>query len=366
MSIQAQAETRLECILPPNGTANGVDLSKVGAVEKVAGPVYAADQSTVHRVFAHPQGSPIDLGISRLGKSVPRISMTGTKAVCFVMAAFLLSATSMLTAQAPVSSASKAESTVSPNPIAPPPNESAELAQKLTNPLAALISVPIQNWFDFNLGPTKDGFRYTIEAQPVYPVQISKNWNLLSRTTIPVTYQQNVYGRTTQTGLSDSTESIFLSPVHTKSIIWGAGPIFLVPTGTNGLLSTRKFAIGPTAVALKHKGHTNVGLLASHVWSVAGSDSHPPVSETYAQPFVAYTTTKAWTFAATSYDTYNWTAGRWTAIVNPIRISKLVKLGQQRLSVGGALRCTVTSPQYQPKGCGLEFTVTPVYPARRE
>jgi hypothetical protein len=237
--------------------------------------------------------------------------------------------------------------------------------QRLTNPLAALISIPIQNWFDFNLGPNKDGFRYTTEAQPVYPMQISKDWNLISRTTIPIVYQQNFYGRTTQSGLSDSTESLFLSPVHTKSLIWGAGPIFLIPTGTNGLLSTRKFGIGPTAVVLKHKGHTNIGLLASHVWSVAGSDSHPSVSQTYAQPFLAYTTKKAWTYAMTSYDTYNWTAGQWTAIVNPIRVSKLVKLGEQRLSVGGALRCTVASPQYQPKGCGLEFTFTPVYPASR-
>jgi len=262
--------------------------------------------------------------------------------------------------------AGKPDSAVSQAPVAAEANESAEIAQKLTNPLAAMISIPIQNWFDFNLGPRKDGFRYTMEAQPVYPVQISEDWNLLSRTTVPVVYQQNVSGRTTQTGLSDSTESLFLSPVHPPSIIWGAGPIFLIPTGTNGLLSTRKFGIGPTAVVLKHKGHTNAGLLGSHVWSVAGSDSHPDVSETYAQPFVAYTTTKAWTYAATSYDTYNWIAGRWTAIVNPIRVSKLMKLRQQRLSIGGALRCTVTSPQYQPKGCGLEFTVTPVYPAKRE
>jgi hypothetical protein len=282
------------------------------------------------------------------------------------MAAFVVLAPSMLTAQAPASTASKAYSTVSQAPVVAETSEAAELAQKLTNPLASMISVPNQNWFDFNLGPRKDGFRYTMESQPVYPMQISKDWNLLSRTTIPVVYQQNVSGQTTQTGLSDSTESLFLSPAHPPSIIWGAGPIFLIPTGTNGLLSTRKFGIGPTAVALKHKGHTNVGLLASHVWSVAGSDSHPDVSETYAQPFVAYTTTKAWTFAATSYDTYNWTAGRWTAIVNPIRVSKLLKLGPQRLSVGGALRCTVTSPQYQPKGCGLEFTVTPVYLAKRE
>jgi hypothetical protein len=292
--------------------------------------------------------------------------MAGAKTVCFVMAAFVVLAPLVLTAQAPTSSASKADSTVSQEPEAAGTNEAAELAQKLTNPLAALISIPIQNWFDFNLGPNKDGFRYTTEAQPVYPVQISKDWNLLSRTTIPVVYQQNVYGRTTQTGLGDSTESLFLSPVHTKSLIWGAGPIFLIPTGTNGLLSTRKFGIGPTAVVVKHKGHTNIGLLASHVWSVAGSDSHPTVSQTYAQPFVAYTTKNAWTFAMTSYDTYNWTAGRWTVIVNPIRVSRLVKLGPQRLSVGGALRCTVASPQYQPKGCGLEFTFTPVYPARRE
>lgn len=342
MSIEAQAETRLKWILPQNGPVN------------------------IAFAYLGTHGSRIFPGVSRLGKFAPGISTAGTKAGCLVMAALLLLAPLVLTAQAPASSASEADSTVSPAPIAAETNESAELAQKLTNPLAALISVPIQNWFDFNLGPNKDGFRYTMEAQPVYPIQISKDWNLLSRTTIPVVYQQNVSGRSSQTGLSDSTESIFLSPVHTKSIIWGAGPIFLAPTGTDGLLSTRKFAIGPTAVVLKHKGHTNVGLLASHIWSVAGSASHSSVSETYAQPFVAYTTAKAWTLAATSYDTYNWTAGRWTAIVNPIRVSKLAKIGRQRLSAGGALRCTVTSPQYQPKGCGLEFTVTPVYPAKRE
>jgi hypothetical protein len=298
--------------------------------------------------------------------ALPKYKIQTAAAVCMVMAAFVVLAPFKLTAQAPVSSAIQADSTVPQPPVARETNESAEIAQKLTNPLAAMISIPNQNWFDFNLGPRKDGFRYTAESQPVYPKQISRDWNLLSRTTIPVVFQQNVYGRTTQNGLSDSTESLFLSPVHTKSFIWGAGPIFLVPTGTNGLLSTRKFAIGPTAVVVEHRGHTNIGLLVSHVWSVAGSDSHPSVSETYAQPFVAYTNVKAWTYAMTSYDTYNWTAGRWTAIVNPIRVSKLVKLGQQRLSVGGALRCTVTSPQYQPKGCGLEFTVTPVYPARRE
>jgi hypothetical protein len=244
-------------------------------------------------------------------------------------------------------------------------SESAKLALKLTNPVASLISIPIQNWFDFNLGPKKDGFRYTMEAQPVYPMQISKDWNLISRTTIPVIYQQNLYGRTTQTGLSDTTESLFLSPVHTNHFIWGAGPIVLIPTATYGLLGTRKFGMGPTAVVLLHEGHANFGLLGNQVWSVAGSSNRGYVSQTYAQTFITYTTKKAWTFATTSYDTYDWNAGRWTAIVMPIRVSKLVKIAGQRMSVGGAPRCTVTSPQFQPKGCGLEFTLTPLYPAKR-
>ena len=286
-------------------------------------------------------------------------------AAIFLTAVFMMCSPERLIAQ------TSATDATAPAAIAPQKtedtgaSESAKLALKLTNPVASLISIPIQNWFDFNLGPKKDGFRYTMEAQPVYPMQISKNWNLISRTTIPIVYQQNLYGRTTQTGLSDTTESLFLSPTHTNHFIWGTGPIILLPTATYGALGTRKFGLGPTGVVLLHEGHANFGLLGNHVWSVAGSSNRGYVSQTYAQTFITYTTKKAWTFATTSYDTYDWNAGRWTAIVMPIRVSKLLKFGKQRMSIGGAPRCTVTSPQYQPKGCGLEFTVTPLFPARR-
>jgi len=288
-------------------------------------------------------------------------SSTGTWITGFLITAFMLLSPIALIAQG-----SATDATVIPEkPEDTGAGESAKLALKLTNPVASLISIPIQNWFDFNLGPKKDGFRYTMEAQPVYPMQISKDWNLISRTTIPVVYQQNLYGRTTQAGLSDTTESLFLSPTHTNHLIWGAGPIFLIPTATYGALGTRKFGIGPTGVVLLHEGHANFGLLGNQIWSVAGSSNRGYVSQTYAQTFITYTTKKAWTFATTSYDTYDWNAGRWTVIVMPIRASKLLKLGNQRLSIGAAPRCTVTSPQYQPKGCGLEFTVTPLYPAKR-
>jgi hypothetical protein len=291
-------------------------------------------------------------------------SMAAPWAVGLSFAALMALVPIALIAQSPATDTTAPASAVPDQPEAGA-SESAKLALKLTNPVASLISIPIQNWFDFNLGPKKDGFRYTMEAQPVYPMRISKEWNLISRSTIPVVYQQNLYGRTTQAGLSDSTESLFLSPVHTKSFIWGAGPVFLIPTGTYGALSTRKFGMGPTGVVLLHTKHSNFGLLGNQVWSVAGSSNRGYVSQTYAQPFATYTTSKAWTYSMNSYDTYDWNAGRWTAIVNPIRVSKLLKLGSQRLSVGAALRCTVTSPQYQPKGCGLEFTMTPLYPVQR-
>ena len=288
-------------------------------------------------------------------------SVIGVVSMLFLLAALLIFAPLNLVSQAPTPSASPESGNKTKTPDL---NDSADIAEKLTNPLASLISVPLQNWFDFNLGPKKDGFRYTMEAQPVLPLHISENWDLISRATIPVIYQDNVINRTNQTGLGDSTLSFFLSPVRTKSFVWGIGPDVLIPTGTNGVLSGRKLGFGPTAIAIRRKNHTVMGLLASEVWSVAGSQSHSYVSETYTQPFAAYTTRTALTFATNSYDTYDWNQGRWTVIVNPLRVSKVVKLGSQRLSFGGTPRCVVTSPQYQPKGCGLEFTVTPVFPAK--
>ena len=307
----------------------------------------------------------VDSNIRLRSRPFESKSSIGTWLVGFITAGMLLFSPIHLIAQTSATDATASAKVVPEKSEDVGANESAKLALKLTNPVASLISIPIENWFDFNLGPKKDGFRYTMEAQPVYPMQISKSWNLISRTTIPIIYQQNLYGRTTQTGLSDTTESLFLSPTHTNHFIWGTGPIFLLPTATYGALGTRKFGMGPTGVVLLHEGHANFGLLGNQVWSVAGSSNRGYVSQTYAQTFITYTTKKAWTFATTSYDTYDWNAGRWTAIVMPLRVSKLVKIGSQRMSIGGAPRCTVTSPQYQPKGCGLEFTITPLYPARR-
>src|SRR5215467_14574850 len=113
---------------------------------------------------------------------------------------------------------------------AAPEGSAQELAKKLSNPVASLISVPFQSNFDFGLGPNEDGFRYTLNFQPVIPITLTPNWNLISRTILPVIHQSDVVGTGSQTGLGDVVQSFFLSPNKTKPFIWGVGPAFLIPT----------------------------------------------------------------------------------------------------------------------------------------
>src|SRR5215467_2742899 len=98
----------------------------------------------------------------------------------------------------------------------------ADIAKKLNNPVASLISVPLQNNFDFGGGPNDDGFQYKLNVQPVIPISLSEDWNLISRTIVPFIYQEKRIGNTTQTGLGDTTESLFFSPKNptTGGLIW--------------------------------------------------------------------------------------------------------------------------------------------------
>lgn len=116
--------------------------------------------------------------------------------------------------------------------------DAADLAKKLQNPVAALISVPIQNNMDWGHGANGDGFQHKVNIQPVVPLSISEDWNIISRTILPVVYQQNITGPdTSQAGIGDIVQSLFLSPqAPTKraGIVWGAGPVFLLPTASDG------------------------------------------------------------------------------------------------------------------------------------
>lgn len=243
-----------------------------------------------------------------------------------------------------------------------PPEDAAELAKELQNPVASLISVPLQNNFDWGAGPNDDGFQYNVKFQPVIPITLNEDWNLISRTIVPYVYQENVIGSTSQSGLADTVQSLFFSPQKPTSggFIWGAGPVLQLPTATDSLLGEEKWGAGPTAVVLKQQSGWTFGMLANHIWSFAGDSSRADVNRTFLQPFVSYTTKTFTTFGLNTESTYNWERSEWTVPMN-LTVQQLIKIGKQpiALQVGG--RYYAEGPANGPEW-GIRFAVTFLFP----
>lgn len=239
-----------------------------------------------------------------------------------------------------------------------------ELAKQLQNPVADLISVPFQFNYDQNISVNDDGERITLNLQPVVPFEFGQNWNIITRTILPVVYQDEIFpGAGSQSGISDIVQSVFFSPkAPTPSgWIWGAGPVLLLPTGSDDLLTTDKWGAGPTAVALTQKGPWSYGGLVNHIWSFAGDDDRDEVNSTFLQPFLAYTTHSAWTFSLNTESTYNWENEEWSVPINA-HLSKVVNIGGQMISLVGGLRYWVESPDSGPEGFGFRFNIIFLFP----
>jgi hypothetical protein len=227
-----------------------------------------------------------------------------------------------------------------------------ELAQQLSNPVAALISVPLQLNYDRGMGPAGDGRRYLLSVQPVIPISLGAEWNLISRTIVPLVDQKEVVpGGGGQSGLGDIVQSAFFSPRKPTAggIIWGAGPVFLLPTATNASLGGERWGVGPTGVVLRQAGPWTVGVLANHIWSVAGDSERRDISATFVQPFVAYVTSTRTTFALHTESTYDWKTRQWVVPIT-FNVAQLLKLGDQLLQVGAGVRYWADSPDGAPEG----------------
>jgi hypothetical protein len=216
---------------------------------------------------------------------------------------------------------------------------STEALQKATqNPVASLISVPVQNNSNFGVNP---GYRTqdVLNIQPVIPVGIASNWNLLVRWIMPIVWQPLPNPPSTpetgEYGLGDMVPTFFISPRKPGKLIWGAGPVFQLPTATNTFLGQGKLGLGPSIVVLTQPGHWTLGVLVNNIWSVAGAGSRPDVNQFLLQYFINYNLKKGWFITWQPTLTANWQAAggnQWTVPYGG-GIGRIMKLGFQPVSL---------------------------------
>jgi len=240
-----------------------------------------------------------------------------------------------------------------------------ELAKKTQNPVADLISVPFQNNFNFNVG-LYNQTQTVINIQPVVPIHLNEDFNLITRTILPVVNQPDPVSNTSQFGLGNLNTTLFLSPAKTKGFTWGAGPIFGFPTKTNDLLDSNTFSVGPSAVLVAMPKDWVIGILANQQWSIGNGAPNERVNAMLIQPFINYNLPEGWYLTTSPIITANWEAfgnqssNRW---VIPIGggFGKIVKTGGPPLNMNLSSYYNVVSPTQGPDW-QLRFQVALLFP----
>jgi hypothetical protein len=223
------------------------------------------------------------------------------------------------------------------------------------NPVGNIAVIPFQNNFSYGGGPYQR-LQYNLNLQPVVPIMLSPNLNLIARTIIPIinapsaappSVCASTFGCPSTFGIGDLNPQFFLAP-KTKgdALIWGAGPQFLFPTGTPSSLGSGKYGTGPALVGLIMPGNIVTGALVTQMWSVGGDPARAPISLFFIQPFLNYNLKNAWSlFIGSSGITANWVAtpqqGKWLVPIGT-GVTKTFKLGDQPMQLGQT-RCRAAS-----------------------
>jgi hypothetical protein len=241
-------------------------------------------------------------------------------------------------------------------------SSAADLAKQLANPVASLISVPFQNNTDYGIGPL-NGSRNTLNFQPVIPLKLTDNLNLITRLVLPIVSQHNITGLgNEESGLSDALVSAIVSPAIPKNgLIWGVGPAILAPTATNDFLGFDKWGVGPQALVLKQSNGWTYGALANQIWSFAGNNDRADVSQMFVQPFLIYNWTSGAGVNAVAEITQNWKGDATTAYFIP-SVSGVTKLGSQTISLVFGPRIPLAAPSGGKPDFGFRGGITFVFP----
>jgi hypothetical protein len=242
-------------------------------------------------------------------------------------------------------------------------DNSADLAKQLSNPISSLISVPFQYNYDDGLAGG-DGSREYVNVQPVIPFSIGEDWNLISRTIVPLTSVEGVppgAGRTR--GVGNVVQSLFFSPKAPTAggLIWGVGPVFQLPTSTDDVLGPQQLGAGLTAVGLVQSNGWTLGALANHIWSVNKEDEYGESSATFLQPFVSYSTPRGTSVTLNTEATYDWINEEWSVPIN-LAVAQIVRISGQPMQLQAGARYWADSTPNGPSDWGARLGVTYMFP----
>jgi hypothetical protein len=274
-----------------------------------------------------------------------------------------------------------------------PSGGAGDLQKAVQNPVASLISVPVQNNSNFGIGPN-DRTQNVLNIQPVVPIRASENWNLIIRGIVPVIWQPapgtanlEVFGIDENTpaylaaqavqksagvfGFGDMTPSFFFSPAKPGKLIWGAGPVFVLPTATSKVLGQGKLSMGPSLVALLQPGKWTVGALVNDVWSVAGPSDRSDVNQMTLQYFVNYNLKKGWYLSSSPVISANWKASSGNVWTVPVGggVGRILRLGLQPVNIAAQFYGNAAHPSGgSPWGMRLQiaFLFPKLPPAMKE
>jgi hypothetical protein len=241
--------------------------------------------------------------------------------------------------------------------------DSVEIAKKLANPIANMISLPLQYEYSRGMGVGQGGSEQTVLFQPVMPFDLGGGDVFIVRPIIPGVRETSIKGVNGQSysgyGVGNVTVESFYAPNTNSSWIYGIGPYVSSPAGSGGKFGSQQTAAGITAVVLNRDGPWTYGILGYQSWNVGGSSVYGTQNNAYGQPFLSYTTKEAFTITANMEASYNYDTHRTS---NPlyVGVSKVKVVDGVPLSFGAGPMYYVSNIPGGPSGWGARATFTVV------
>jgi hypothetical protein len=227
-----------------------------------------------------------------------------------------------------------------------------ELAKLAQNPVGNLISVPFQNNTNLNFGPEKET-QNILNIQPVIPISVTKDWNVITRTILPVIHMPRLGpGVGSQDGIGDTEFEAFLSPANPGHLIWGVGPVIQIPTHNNKELGNDNWGAGPTLVIL-HLDHGDpwvYGVLANNIWSLTDDKNGGSYNTGLIEPFVNYNLKGGLYLVSAPIATVDWKArssDKWTVPIGG-GVGKIFHFGKLPVNAQLDAYYNVEKPQFGP------------------